>query len=146
MQERFNTAYKKHLKENMSFKSDIKEKVNEKLKSLAEKFYNKKPKDITYVGIHIRRTDYTFYYKKDFGFNPLKSDYYNGAMEYFKDEYENCIFVVASDDIKWAQKKLDKKDHHVYFSEQNPTFSIMTDMSKLYKPGTIIPKNYYNTS
>ena len=43
-------------------------------------------------------------------------------MEYFQEEYENCIFVVASDDIKWAKKKLDAENHKIYFSDQNPTF------------------------
>ena len=55
-------------------------------------------------------------------------------MEYFNEEYENCIFVVASDDIKWAKKHLKKENNQIYFSEQNPTFSLMTDQSPIYKP------------
>ena len=55
------------------------------------------------VGIHIRRTDYIFFDKKVFKKRPLKSDYFNDAMAYFKEEYENCVFVVASDDIGWAK-------------------------------------------
>ena len=55
-------------------------------------------------------------------------------MEYFNEEYENCIFVVASDDIKWAKKHLKQENNKIYFSEQNPTFSLMTDQSPIYKP------------
>ena len=112
------------------------EKVVKKLKSLAKEFYGKKkPKEVTYVGIHIRRTDYNFYYEKEYGIKPKKSSYYNDAMEYFNEEYENCIFVVASDDIKWAKKHLKKPNNtHIHFSEQNPTFSLMTDQSPIYKP------------
>ena len=55
-------------------------------------------------------------------------------MEYFNEEYENCIFVVASDDIKWAKKHLKQENNQIYFSEQNPTFSLMTDQSPIYKP------------
>ena len=43
-------------------------------------------------------------------------------MEYFQDEYDNCMFIVASDDIKWAKKNLDKENNKIYFSDQNPTF------------------------
>ena len=50
LQERFNIAYKKHLRENMKFKSDIEENVNSKLKTIAKKFYKEKNTEITYVG------------------------------------------------------------------------------------------------
>ena len=51
------------------------EKVTKKLKSLAKEYYGKKPKEVTYVGIHIRRTDYNIYYKKEYGIKPIKSQY-----------------------------------------------------------------------
>ena len=51
------------------------EKVTKKLKSLAKEYYGKKPKEVTYVGIHIRRTDYNIYYKKEYEIKPIKSQY-----------------------------------------------------------------------
>ena len=93
-----------------------------KLETLAKKFYNKKSNDVTYVGVHVRRTDFLKFGKKYLGKKPLDADYYNYAMEYFQEEYDNCVFVVASDDIKWAKKKLDVINHKIYFSDQNPTF------------------------
>ena len=51
------------------------EKVTKKLKSLAKEYYGKKPKEVTYVGIHIRRTDYIIYWKKEYGIKPIKSQY-----------------------------------------------------------------------
>ena len=84
LQEQFNQAYVKHLRENMSFKDNIKEKIDKRLRSLAKKFYNKKSKDVTYVGVHIRRSDYLIFEKKIYEQEPLKSDYYNNAMESFR--------------------------------------------------------------
>ena len=101
---------------------DLMEKINKRLAGLAKKFYNKKSKDVTYIGIHIRRTDFLKFSKQHLRLKPLNSDYYNYAMEYFEEEYENCIFVVASDDIKWAKRKLEVENHKIYFSDQNPTF------------------------
>ena len=121
-QDSFNKAHVKHFRENMPFRDNLKEKIDRRLKSVAKKYYNKKPKDITFVGIHIRRTDYLKHEKIKFGFDPLDKEYFNDAMEYFQDEYDNCMFIVASDDIKWAKKNLDKENNKIYFSDQNPTF------------------------
>ena len=75
-----------------------------------------------HLGVHVRRTDFQAFEKKHFGRKPLDAEYYNYAMEYFQEEYDNCLFIVASDDIKWAKKKLDRKNNKIYFSDQKPTF------------------------
>ena len=78
--------------------------------------------EVTYVGVHIRRTDHLKFMKTENDMDPLTADYYNDAMDYFREEYENCIFVVASDDMKWTKKKIDTSQNDVYFSNMNPTF------------------------
>ena len=107
----------------MPFRDNLQEKINKRLKSVARKHYkDKKVKDVTFVGIHVRRTDHLHYMKTKFDSEPLDSDYYNDAMEYFQEEYENVVFIAASDDMKWTRRNLDKKNNKIYFSDQNPTF------------------------
>jgi len=122
-QEAFNRAYVKHLRKHMPFRDNLQEKINRRLKSVAKKHYkDKKVKDVTFVGVHVRRTDHLRFMRQNYGLEPLDADYYNNAMEYFQEEYDNCVFVVASDDIKWTKKNLDRKNNIIYFSDQNPTF------------------------
>ena len=89
---------------------------------MASKIKQLPPEEVTYVGVHIRRTDHLQFMKDQHEMEPLGADYYNDAMEYFREEYDNCIFVVASDDMKWSKKKIDKTHNDVYFSNMNPTF------------------------
>ena len=77
--------------------------------------------------MHIRRTDYPKYERKQHKSKPLNSEYYNDAMEYFREEYANCLFVVASDDIKWAKKYIDDSRNDVFFSDTNPKFRKIED-------------------
>ena len=121
-QEAFQKGYVKHLQTNMEFRDNLKERVNRRLKGIAKKVLGKKAKEVTYVGVHVRRTDHVAYMKSQHGTGALDAEYYNDAMEYFREEYDNCLFVVASDDIKWAKKNFDKSFKDLYFSDQNPEF------------------------
>ena len=33
-------------------------------------------------------------------------DYFHAAMNYFRKQYTNCVFLIASDDVKWCRKHL----------------------------------------
>jgi len=53
------------------------------------------------VSLHVRRGDYI----GNSSFYPLcDSDYYLNAVRYFQERYEDVLFVVFSDDIKWAKE------------------------------------------
>ena len=56
----------------MPFRDNLQEKINKRLKSVARKHYkDKKVKDVTFVGIHVRRTDHLQYMKTKFDSEPL---------------------------------------------------------------------------
>ena len=38
------------------------------------------------------------------------------SIEYMRENYDNCIFVVASDDIQWCKKHIDATQGDVFFS------------------------------
>ena len=121
-QEEFQKRYVKHVRKNMVFRDNMLERAQRRLRNLPKKLLGLKPKDVTYIGIHIRRTDHLKFMKKNFDADPLDEEYYNDAMEYFREEYDNCLFVVASDDIKWAKKNIDSSGNDVYFSPSDPKF------------------------
>ena len=76
----------------------------------------KKPEKITYVGIHNRRTDYLEFRRKRLGLDNLYEDYFEDAMEYFRDEYwdTTVVFVYVSDDMKWGRRNL-KDSKNLFF-------------------------------
>ena len=63
-------------------------------------------KNITYVGVHVRRTDYMGYLKRKFNASGVKPDYFLRHMNVFRNKYKPIMFVVVSDDPKWCEREL----------------------------------------
>ena len=108
-----------YVKNHMHFKPHIVKKVKETLEEL-----KKKRGKMTLIAVHVRRTDHLKYMKEEFQRKPLKAHHFNDAMDYFREEYPDSYFIVASDDIKWAKKKLVSINDDVYFSDVKPSFKV----------------------
>jgi galactoside 2-L-fucosyltransferase 1/2 len=63
-------------------------------------------KNITYVGVHVRRTDYIGYLKRKFKTSPVNPDYFLRHMNVFRNKYKPIMFVVVSDDPEWCEREL----------------------------------------
>jgi galactoside 2-L-fucosyltransferase 1/2 len=63
-------------------------------------------KNLTYVGVHVRRTDYIRYIKRKYNASPVKPDYFLRQMNVFRNKYQRVMFVVLSDDPKWCEREL----------------------------------------
>lgn len=74
------------------------------------------------VSVHVRRGDYL---TLKHIYNILDMDYYNKALDYFKD----CNFVVFSEDIDWCKENF--KNDNIYFAE-NINTSVPSDVMELY--------------
>ena len=120
-QEEFQKAYIKHIKKNMHFKNDIIEKAHARLLEVANSRKLDTKKAI-FIGVHVRKTDHADFVKRQLNLEPIYDEYYNDGMDYFRDNYDNCVFIVASDDIEWCKKHIDTSKEDVVFSESNPTF------------------------
>lgn len=57
------------------------------------------------VGVHVRRTDYCQFLRKNIG-RQASLGYFRRAMDYFRTKYRDVLFVVVSDDRKWCRKHL----------------------------------------
>ena len=77
-QEKFSHAYVKHLQHDLKFYPRIQTRVDKSLKKVAKEM-KKNSKDITYVGIHNRRTD-----QKADALEELGVDFFMDGMKYFR--------------------------------------------------------------
>ena len=53
----------------------------------------------------------------DHGYTVAPFSYLDFAMAYYEAKYQNLIFVVCSDDMKWSRKYLENRNTTVIFSE-----------------------------
>ena len=76
----------KHLREHLKFYPRVQTRVNLALKKVAKEM-KKKPKDITYIGLHNRRTDHLKFMRENVGMTELEElgkQYFMDGMEYFR--------------------------------------------------------------
>ncbi len=64
------------------------------------------------VSVHVRRTDYQKYMQdhRPQGGLYLSRQFFIEAMDYFREKYQNPLFIVASDDQNWAKRNLNLSD------------------------------------
>ena len=79
------------------------------------------PREIIFVGVHIRRTDYLEHVKKHYLGHIASTKFYTDAMDIFRQKFrwQKCDFIIVSDDIKWSEKHLSGLPD-VYFAKNCP--------------------------
>ncbi|XP_037084152.1 galactoside alpha-(1,2)-fucosyltransferase 2-like isoform X2 [Pollicipes pollicipes] len=58
---------------------------------------------LTFVGVHVRRTDYASHLKSVFRGKPVSVSFYTAAMELCRQRYKNPLFILTSDDLSWCR-------------------------------------------
>jgi galactoside 2-L-fucosyltransferase 1/2 len=67
-------------------------------------------KNITYVGVHVRRTDYNNHLKSLFNASMVKPDFFLRQMNVLRNKYKPILFAVVSDDPEWCERELNGDD------------------------------------
>ena len=67
-------------------------------------------KNITYVGVHVRRTDYGGHLKYLYNANVVKPDFFLRQMNRLRNKYKPIMFIVVSDDPEWCEHELHGDD------------------------------------
>ncbi|XP_066261768.1 galactoside 2-alpha-L-fucosyltransferase Sec1-like [Euwallacea similis] len=81
----------------------LKEKLRDKAQRLLIHAIQMLPAlEYTFVGVHVRRTDYIKYLQKVYNSIPAFPSFFYRAMDFFKNNYQNCLFVYVSDDPQWC--------------------------------------------
>ena len=70
--------------------------------------------DVTFVSVHIRRTDYSRHLSVLYKEKLLDAPYFERAMDYFRKQVVDPAFVVVSDDINWAKANF-KASSDIYY-------------------------------
>lgn len=91
----------------------------------------KRSSDLTFVGVHVRRTDYPAYVRRKYNIDSANESFYLHAMEWFRVRYENVAFLVVSDDIQWCKKNLVSLHEDIFFVGNGNTGSPGYDLALL---------------
>lgn len=109
-------ATMKTLKKEMKYKDSLVQSAQNVIKTKTRDFLlknNVQQTKITYVGVHVRRTDYKIYLPSKYNMTAVGPDFYLKAMTYFRERRPDLgrpIFLVVSDDVLWVQKHLIRND------------------------------------
>ncbi|KAL7639078.1 UNVERIFIED_CONTAM: hypothetical protein RMT77_010612 [Armadillidium vulgare] len=103
-------------------------KFSEQIEKKVEKFYSSikntkrrkfNKEHYTFVGIHIRMTDFKHHMQIVFGGGVPSDNYVANAIKYIKRKYRNPIFIAISDDVK-RLKEILKNEKNVFYPESTP--------------------------
>ncbi|KAM7134170.1 galactoside alpha-(1,2)-fucosyltransferase 2-like [Macrochelys suwanniensis] len=94
-----------------SFHDHVKEEANRYLAGLRGQRRN-----VTYVGVHVRRGDYVRVMPERWKGVVADKAYLEKAMGYFRAKYQEPVFVVTSNGMKWCRENIDASQGDVYFS------------------------------
>ncbi|XP_050783687.1 galactoside alpha-(1,2)-fucosyltransferase 2-like [Gopherus flavomarginatus] len=94
-----------------SFHDHVKEEANRYLAGLRGQRRN-----VTYVGVHVRRGDYVRVMTKKWKGVVADKAYLEKAMGYFRAKYQEPVFVVTSNGMEWCRENIDISRGDVYFS------------------------------
>ncbi|XP_053321740.1 galactoside alpha-(1,2)-fucosyltransferase 2-like [Spea bombifrons] len=73
-------------------------------------------KNVTFVGVHVRRGDYIHVMPNTWRGVVADKGYLQKAMDYFRDKYENPLFVVTSNGMDWCKENINNSLGDVHFA------------------------------
>eukprot|EP00095_Tigriopus_kingsejongensis_P007591 maker-scaffold417_size177606-snap-gene-0.45 protein:Tk07591 transcript:maker-scaffold417_size177606-snap-gene-0.45-mRNA-1 annotation:"galactoside 2-alpha-l-fucosyltransferase 2" len=109
-------AYHQTMRNTLEFRPEIMTRVNKIIEEVARKMGSPR-REITFVGVHNRRTDHIAYTKKKEGKTPLKPSYFHHAMDAMREDvdHKKMAFLIVSDDMAWAKKNIKNPHGDVFF-------------------------------
>uniref|UniRef100_T1JBI4 L-Fucosyltransferase n=1 Tax=Strigamia maritima TaxID=126957 RepID=T1JBI4_STRMM len=113
------------VKREFQFKRDIIRDTQAHMKSL------KKSDGMTFIGVHMRRGDYVNLMNNSYDGVLANSEFFTRAMNYFRDKFKDCLFIVCSDDLNWCKQNIDNSLGDVHFCWNGDSSSPGRDMALL---------------
>ena len=103
--------YRDEIRKEFQFNDEIMVKVQNHIKNIE---YCKN-KNCTYIGVHVRRTDYADWLHSRVSGKLVGATYLYKAMQLMKSKFFDAIFIVLSDDMGWCKENLNFPEFHVEF-------------------------------
>ena len=100
------TAYGTFIRKEFVFRPEYQEHVDNIFRTIKKN--DKSGKEIIFVGLHSRRTDYLAFSKKMLKKSVVGKTYFLEGIEYFQEEFpeSQVYFMAVSDDMRWMAKHL----------------------------------------
>lgn len=73
-------------------------------------------KNVTYIGVHVRRGDYVNVMPNIWKGVIADKNYLQQAMDYFRNKYNNPLFVVSSNGMDWCKENINTSLGDVFFA------------------------------
>ena len=114
--------YENKLREIFKFQDTIAQRADKQLRNILNtEDFPCCSENVTLVGIHVRRGDYTSKTVNEYGQITPNASYYQNAMNYFEKLYPQVLFIVASDDLKWTKIALKGRENvHISLGNFGP--------------------------
>ncbi|XP_043915180.1 galactoside alpha-(1,2)-fucosyltransferase 2-like [Protopterus annectens] len=104
----------------------IKEKVNQYLLKIKGN-----RKNVTFVGVHVRRGDYLYTMPNTWKGVVADLDYLEKAMKYFREKYQDPIFITTSDGLDWCKQNMNNSKGDIYFPGDGESADAGEDLAML---------------
>ncbi|XP_043203847.1 galactoside alpha-(1,2)-fucosyltransferase 1-like [Amphibalanus amphitrite] len=109
----------------LTFRSELTLSADRRLTELARRANVTSP---TFIGVHVRRTDYATWLPKMVEGRLVDRDYLERALALMRSRHRDALFVVVSDDLEWCKNEL--------ISRSNSTDIVLAGDGVQSKPGT----------
>ncbi|XP_072281585.1 galactoside alpha-(1,2)-fucosyltransferase 2-like isoform X2 [Pyxicephalus adspersus] len=73
-------------------------------------------KNVTFVGVHVRRGDYVHVMPNTWKGVVADKGYLQKAMDYFRNKYENPLFIVTSNGMDWCKENINTSLGDIHFA------------------------------
>ena len=92
------------------FRPLLRKDIIEDVQSLFKGIQAKRGFNVTFISIHVRRTDYIQWIENRYKGKAVDGLYFKYCMDKFRQEEQNPVFVVTSDDMPWCKENLQGED------------------------------------
>lgn len=66
----------------------------------------------TFIGFHIRRTDYKDYIRRNYNMSVPEDIYYNKCLDYYRRRFKDALFIVCSDEMEYVRSVFKSSQSH----------------------------------
>ncbi|VDH95215.1 Hypothetical predicted protein [Mytilus galloprovincialis] len=115
--------FRSQLRKQFTFRDLLLQEAKSKIVQTVKRFNIGSTRDITLVGVHVRRGDMV---NHKFGYNIATPEYLTKAVQYYKSKYKNIIFIIASQDIPWTKANMPNNTNVEYLDSPKREIIVAT--------------------
>lgn len=116
-------SFRSQLKKQLTFRDHLLKEAKSKIDQTVKRFNIGSTRDVTLVGVHVRRGDMV---NHKFGYNIATPEYLTKAVQYFKSKYKNIIFIISSQDIPWTKANMPNNTNVEYLTSPKREIIVAT--------------------